>query len=111
MKPMTPNDLGKKFVVEECQKIRIEDYLKDFKHKLKKTILSSVLEANRQQIELTTTKTGFDGTRYWFRCPQCNKRIGTILVHPLSQKIGCRVCLGVDYRARVFKGMIESEIN
>jgi len=107
---MKPNNLGKKFTVEECQKVKIGDYLSDFKHKFKEAILSSALDATGQEIGLTSTKTGFNGVRYWFRCPICDKRIGVVLVHPMNHKVGCRECLNVDYRKRLYKGMCESNL-
>ena len=110
MKSMTPNDLGKKFIIEECQKLAIKDYLKKFRLQLKKEILSSVIEIAYQTVELDTTKTGFDGIRYWFKCPLCHKRIGTLFIHPLNNAVGCRLCLNLDYRSRRYKGMIEGQI-
>ncbi len=46
MKSLTPNNLGKTFLVEECSKIRIEDFLKQYRGKLKKHILNSELEVS-----------------------------------------------------------------
>lgn len=107
---MTPNNLGKKFIVEECQKVAVNDYLSQFKLKLKEEILSSVAEIAKQEIKLNTTRTGFGGVRYWFDCPVCKRRVGTLFVHPLNGVLGCRVCLNLDYRSRRYKGMIEGQI-
>lgn len=104
-----PNNLGKKFIVEECQKVTITEYLDKFRRKFKEEVLGSVLEIAKQEVSLSTTKTGFGGIRYWFDCPSCSRRVGTLLVHPLNQKIGCRICLGLDYRSRRYKGMIEGK--
>lgn len=106
---MNPNDFGKKFVVEEVQKIRIGDYLKNFQHRFKEAILGSILEILKQPIELTTTKTGFNGVRFWFKCPICNERIGVLYIHPLDSRVGCRTCLNLDYKKRRYKGMVEEE--
>ena len=110
MKTLKPNDLGKKYLVEECQKIRIENFLKSYRNKLKELILASELEALGIRIELTTSKTCYNGTRFWFKCPLCGKRIGVILKHPLTDQIGCRQCLNLEYRKRLYKGMVEQNL-
>lgn len=110
MKSMSPNNLGKKFIVEEVQRLTIKDYLRNFKYKLKEVILGSIVEVLGKRIELDTTRTGFGGLRYWFKCPQCQKKVGVLFIHPLTRDVGCRTCLGLDYRKRRFKGMAEGEI-
>lgn len=110
MKTMSPNDLGKKFLVEECQKISVNLFLRKAKRGLKKTFLSFQLEVQGLTIQLTTSMTGFGGIRYWFECPICKARIGVLYAHPLNQQIGCRQCLGLEYRKRRYKGMVENSI-
>lgn len=110
MKTLKPNDLGKKYLVEECQKIRIENFLKSYRNKLKELILASELEALGIRIELTTSKTCYNGTRFWFKCPLCEKRVGVLLKHPLTDQIGCRQCLNLEYRKRLYKGMVEQNV-
>src|SRR3989344_7037969 len=110
MKTMSPNDLGKKFIVEECQKLKIGDCLKNFKLSFKETVLKSELDVFKQSVELTTTKTGFNGIRFWFKCPLCLKWIGVLFVHPLDGRIGCRECLNLEYRKRRYKGMAECDL-
>jgi len=107
---LNPNDLGKKYLVEECQKIQIENFLKSYRNKLKELILSSELEALGIRIELTTSKTCYNGTRFWFKCPLCEKRVGVLLKHPLTDQIGCRQCLNLEYRKRLYKGMVEQNL-
>ena len=109
MKILNPNDLGKKYLVEECQKIRIEDFLKTYRNKLKELVLTSELEVLGLKIELTTSKTCYNGIRFWFKCPLCERRVGVLLKHPLTNEIGCRQCLNLEYRKRKYKGMIEGE--
>lgn len=108
---MKPNDLGKTFLVEECQKIEVNEFLRRAKTKLKGVLISSELEADGFALELITSRTGLGGIRYWFKCPLCNKRVGTLFSHPLSQKLGCRGCLGLEYRNRRYKGMVENFIS
>jgi len=110
MKSLRPNDLGKTFLVEDCQKIVISDFLKKYKVKLKELILKSELEILDISVELTTSQAGFKGVRFWFKCPFCAKRVGVLFKHPLNNKIGCRVCLKLEYRKRRYKGMLEEKL-
>ena len=105
---MSPNDFGRKFVVEECQKIELPDFLKKYRRTLKELVIGSELEAMGAKIEMATSKTGYGGTRYWFKCPLCGARIGVLLKHPLTQALGCRNCLNLDYKKRRYKGMAET---
>jgi hypothetical protein len=95
-------------LVEDCQRVSISAYLRKAKEKLKKTLVTAEIELGNLTIELTASKTSFDGTRYWFKCPQCARRVGTLFVHPLTSAIGCRKCLGFEYRSRRYKGMVEA---
>jgi len=104
---MKPNDFGKKFLVEECQKISISVLVKQANNRLREALLSSEIEITGMKLELTTSPVHFGGTRYWFKCPLCQKRVGTMFIHPLNTQTGCRTCLGLDYRKRRFKGMLE----
>lgn len=109
MKSLTPNNLGKTFLVEECSKIRVEDFLKQYRGKLKEHVLNSELEAYGWNIALTTSKTYYNGVRLWFKCPLCGLRVGVLFRHPLNSMVGCRKCLKLEYRKRRYKGMIESK--
>ena len=108
---MKPIDFGKTFLVEECQKISISAFSRTAKARLKETLLSSEIEVAGVKLELTTSPVHFGGTRYWFKCPLCSKRVGTVFIHPLNAQTGCRTCLGLDYRKRRFKGMLENAGN
>ena len=105
VKSLNPNNLG--LLVEECQKIKISDFLGKCKDGLKEAIIKSELEILGLKIELTTSKTCYNGIRFWFKCPLCGRRIGVLFKHPLTSAIGCRHCLKLDYRKRRYKGMIE----
>lgn len=105
---MRPNDLGKKLLVEECQKVDINTFIQSAKLKLIETLIRSELEAGSIAIKLTTSKTGFGGIRYWFKCPLCEQRVGTLFSNPISQNLGCRRCLNLEYRKRRYKGMVEN---
>lgn len=110
MKSMNPNDLGEKFLVEDCQKLNMKDYLRQAKAKLKEALLTSEMSILSTPIGLAASRTGFGGVRYWFVCPGCSRKVGVLFVHPVSEAIGCRICLNLEYRKRRFKGMVEGEI-
>lgn len=109
MKTLNPNDFGKNILVENCQKIRIEEFLKICRIELKRAILNSEIETMGLNIAITTSQTCFNGIRFWFVCPLCDKRAGVLFSHPITAKFGCRTCLGLEYRGRRCKGMIEGE--
>ena len=96
-------------MVEECQKIRIDDLLKRYRLQLKEMIIKSELEAMGWNIELATSKTHYGGTRIWFKCPLCMARVGVLFKHPLTDTLGCRRCLNLEYQKRRYKGMVENE--
>lgn len=110
MKTLTSNDFGKKFLVENCHKIQIKDFLNKYKVEFKRMMIEAELKVLGIDIELTTSKTCFKGIRFWFKCPICKARIGVLYKHPLNQKIGCRKCLNLDYTKHCFKGMVESQV-
>ena len=104
---MNPIDLGEKFMVEDCYRISMKDYLARAKAKIKEILLTSEMSLLEAPILLSESRTGYGGKRYWFTCPKCNKRLGVLLIHPISKDIGCRKCLNLEYRKRRYKGMIE----
>ncbi len=110
MKTTSPNDLGKKFIVEECRKLSLKDYMARARSTLKKAILESELSVFDRPIKLVTSLTRFGGTRYWFECPNCERRVGILFFEPLTNKVGCRVCLGLKYRKQRYKGMPENTV-
>jgi hypothetical protein len=110
MKSMNVNNLGNTFLVEDCQKVAVSDLLRDYKTKLKETILRAQFEMLNENVLITTSKTGNGGLRFWFMCPRCKRRSGVLLKHPLQNILGCRSCLKLEYKSRRFKGMIENNI-
>lgn len=102
-----PNDLGKFFIAEQCQKINIDDIVRQVNKEAKQQILQSNIEVMGLKLNLLTSNTRFNGKRYWFSCPICNNRVGIIYRDPVSLQIGCRNCLKIEYRKQRFKGMIE----
>jgi hypothetical protein len=108
MKSLKPNNLGKKYLVDQCLGISISGYLKKAKKELKELVINSQLELDGINIELVTSQTNYKGLRYWFKCPICYRRTGKLYKHPISLILGCRRCLRLEYRCRKYKGMLEN---
>lgn len=106
---MNVNNLGSILLVDDCQKVAVSDLLRDYKAKLKETILKSQFEMLNENVMIITSKTGNGGLRFWFMCPSCKRRVGVLLKHPLQNVLGCRTCLNLEYKSRRYKGMIESK--
>ncbi len=108
MKQSKSNNLGKKYLVESCQSINIVDYLRSVRSRLKEVTIKSDIESDGYKIDLLTSGMHFNGLRYWFKCPLCGNRAGKLYKHPVSQILGCRACLNLEYKCRRYKGMIEA---
>lgn len=107
---MTHNNFGKKFITDQCQKISVSDLIRSAKRQARELVLGDKLEIEGVRLELSETKTGNGGLRYWFTCPQCTKKAGILYKHPISQSLGCRRCLNLDYRSHRYRGMVESMV-
>jgi hypothetical protein len=107
---MSPNDFGKKYLTEQCPKIRLSDFIGKAKEQIKESMFRASIETEGYRILLGRSKTGFGGTRLWFSCPICNRRAGVLYKHPVSQILGCRRCLKLDYRKHRYSGMIENNV-
>jgi len=107
---MRPNDSGKKFLIEDCQRVNISDFFRQFKRELKSAYLKSRLKSLGIEVRLATSRTGFGGVRFWFQCPFCKQRVGVLYKHPLNNNIGCRKCLNLEYKSRLYRGMLEEKI-
>ena len=107
-KPIDPYDLGRINVAEYCQKVDINNLVRQTKVELKGKILESEISALGKKVCLTTSQTRFGGTRLWFLCPVCSRRVGVIYKHPTTSAIGCRSCLELKYKKQRYKGMMEA---
>jgi len=107
---MTVNNLGRNLLIEDCHKVAVSDVLQKYRVNIKETMLRSQFEMMSVDVHLTTTCTGNKGTRFWFVCPNCERRVGVLLIHPLQGELGCRKCLNLEYKKRRYKGMLESNI-
>ncbi|MBI2021814.1 hypothetical protein HYS93_02965 [Candidatus Daviesbacteria bacterium] len=105
---LSPYDLGNFLMVENCFKVNIDDLVSIVLKELKIRFLQSQVEVLGADVKFTYSKTKFNGKRYWFICPNCGRRVGTIYKHPTEDTFGCRICLNLRYRKQRFKGMMES---
>lgn len=53
---------------------------------------------HKHHIRLATTQPNYGGVRYWFICPRCGKRKGSI--HCISHRFACRKCFGLFYESQ-----------
>jgi hypothetical protein len=111
MKSLSLNNIGEKFVIEQCQKMSLKTFLSTAKSKLKRSFLEAEISMAGVSIDLATSEMNNGGTRYWFACPICSGRVGVLYVHPLSNLLGCRNCLNLKYKKSQYKGMVEGSIN
>ena len=103
-----PYDLGTSQIVERTQRIDINNMVKHALKGLKIRLLQAKIEALGIEVSLTTSKTRFNGDRFWFLCPICHIKVGTLYKHPLQSILGCRNCLDLKYKKQRFKGMVEA---
>jgi hypothetical protein len=110
VKSLSVNVLGSSTLVEQCPRITIEETLTKITPQIKEQLLKTQLNMQGFNVDLAVTETAFGGERFWFKCPLCNKRAGVLFQHPISNLIGCRACLGLEYKSRRYKGMLEARI-
>lgn len=103
-----PYDLGTNQVLEDYRKIDINDLVRDTQKRLKISLLEADIQVLGVDIALTTSQTNYAGKRFWFVCPNCNKRVGVLYKHVLAKLVGCQSCLGLLYRQQRYRGMIEA---
>ncbi len=96
-----------KTLVEQCQKVNINELLKDVEIKSKQMLIKAKIDILGKEIQTSTTLCNFGGKRYWFVCPNCNKRAGTLYKPPTREELLCRKCHGLRYSKSRYKGMIE----
>jgi hypothetical protein len=102
---LSPNDLGSFLTVEGCRKIDINSLVREVRKDLKRAILEAKIQVFDQEVELTTTKTRFGGDRFWFLCPECQKRVGTL--YQSKEKLSCRNCLNIGYIGQRYEDMLK----
>lgn len=84
-------------------------------YKTRPSYSSGEWEDVNQDIELTTTPCNYGGERYWFICPHCGKRVGTL--YNVSRIFLCRDCNDLTYeerndskKFRAFKAIYEVDL-
>ena len=108
---MSPNDLGKKFIVEECQKIKLPDFLRRYRRTLKELMIGSELEAMGARYEMVTSKnTAMAAPATGSNAPSVALESGYCSNIPLLRSSGLRECLNLSYKKQQYKGMLESLI-
>lgn len=105
---INPYDLGGFQLVDNAMSINIDALVDRVKKELKIRLLQARIEALGIEVSLTTSKTRFNGDRFWFLCPICQIKVGTLYKHPLQNILGCRHCLELKYRNQRLKGMVEA---
>lgn len=95
-----------KILVEQCQKIKINEIVRDVKIEMMNLHLKEKISLLNQNIEITQTQCNFGGQRFWFVCPNCNKRVGVLYRKPISEIILCRECHGLKYMKATFHKMM-----
>ena len=108
MKPLNVYISGSPLLVEQCPKITVSETLAKVAPRVKEQLLKAQFNIQGFDVDLATSQTSFGGERFWFKCPICGKRAGVLFQHPVSSTVGCRPCLGLEYRSRRYKGMLEA---
>jgi DNA-directed RNA polymerase subunit M/transcription elongation factor TFIIS len=75
-----------------CRHIHIDELVRTAKSKIKEQLVSSLLESQGHRIEITTSRSAFQGNRLWFVCPSCQKR-KAILYESRHGELLCWKCL------------------
>ena len=108
---MSHIDFGVDLLTDCHKRISVNSLLRKALQTYKESLMNDSISINNQDLKLTTSKTGNGGTRLWFSCPICKKRVGDLYQHPFSQDLGCRKCFRMKYRSSSKKGMVEGRLN
>jgi hypothetical protein len=58
----------------------------------------SLMNGQHQTIRLESTRTAFNGLRWWYSCPHCTRRCGAL--YWTQSAIACRLCLNLHYASQ-----------
>ena len=109
----------KKLTTEECEQIGVdiivqaqrnhmfelrEEWLRcEFNNVLAQRFeaisLKSLLHISPLSLSFTTTRLHFGGVRYWFICPNCNRRVAKLFKPKSERNFGCRYCYNLTYKS------------
>ena len=95
-----------KILVENCQKININDLVRGIKTEVATLRLKEKLGILNQEIKITQTSCNFVGYRFWFSCPKCGRKAGILYKTPISEAILCRKCHSLKYMKSRFHKMM-----
>lgn len=104
---LPPNDFGNSLLSENCQKLSVNQVVRQYQRQWQQQLSEATVEVMNTPVQFTQSKMNHGGKRLWFTCPQCSRRCGMLFQHPMSENIGCRQCMGIQYRKSRYKGMIE----
>lgn len=62
-------------------------------------ILTHEEVGNNQSVSFQSTVPNFGGKRWWFSCPNCNRRVGKLYRSQIDERFLCRHCHGLIYRS------------
>ena len=100
----TVNDFGERNLVEQMRELDVNEVVRQAMQNMREQFIVMQLSVEGVHAELTTSPTSGGGIRYWFRCPQCSRRVGKLYPN------ACRKCLGLDYKKHRYSKMIESQM-
>ena len=55
-------------------------------------------------VGLITTRPNYGGSRYWFKCPHCGRRVRKLYTGSEIGVIACRLCWGLVFKTQYRKG-------
>lgn len=100
---LSPSDLDKNLSLENLKKINIDMLVRKVNKDLKRSLLEAQIETNYGKVGLTTSRTRFNGVKYWFSCPSCAKRAGVLYLSVGDPVMKCRRCIQLLYFKQKFK--------
>ncbi|MBI2414374.1 hypothetical protein HYV31_00810 [candidate division WWE3 bacterium] len=104
------NYSGNKILVDACPKITLKGVFDVAKDQLLTELMKRTANVAGFDVEFSSSSLAHGGKRLWFKCPICSSRAGVLYKHFLTQQVGCRTCLNLDYKSRRYKGMTENSV-
>lgn len=110
--------LGYKHVTSDKIEVYISYSVDNDKSKLTLSYITSLADKKydvEESFWLTTTKTNFNGERFWVLCPQCMRQCGKLYLPPNGLYFRCRLCYNLTYlscnsgRKTSFKFFVKEE--
>jgi hypothetical protein len=84
---------------KEVASIRHDDRMDLWPPYLRRYYTYNKTEHYDYKVHCTTTKPYYEGLRYWFLCPSCNKRVGKLYLAEGQRYFTCRVCQNLTYQS------------